>query len=697
MIFLIFFAFLFSLSKTQMTEEESEFLLKKTSKPIFEEKVRELKLDRLVSEKDISFKYDRDKIKEILNKYNFPTNYSFFEDTKAQINVKNQAQCGSCWSFASTTSLSYRFFKKGITVDLSPQEPLSCLIQDCDAGNIPISTQVNLVKNGTVTEECMPYTASDGIVEKCSSSCKDGSEKIKYYAKNAYIIEPIYDEEHYYDYVKVIIDQLINYGPVVSSIYAYEDFRSGKFCPDVYSYDGISEYSGGHAIAIVGYGIYNNKYFWLIQNSWGNWCENGFAKIEFGQVGVETVSFSEPYIISNSTESKEISVNLDSIVEKTKCYINYTMDSYDEDLETSFELIFKNNNKSEDKLYYYCGIVPLMNKPSHICLTNIYNLASRGTYELYQYSSLGKENKIKLINNKFKINTSTEFYITILYKDNTKLYVSESGSKILIMSYNCDECVFKYNIYPNIDSNPFEDCKQINFNNLESNNSYYYYTNIYLVSCTIKEKEIGYFNYSYNNNNNSRMLYDNICGLRYPIQATIYKLDKTKYALLRIKDFILPNDYYLDVQNSEIILLADVEGSIYGFTSPYNLFYAFIDIENNGNKKTYELSCRPNDIKIISNYTIKCKFNSDKNNKISYNSIILYPYVHQYDTQPYEVIISKSIQKINENEEDEDEDIKPFVKKSSDSGISGGVISIIAIGGGVVIALIIILIICTRK
>ena len=86
------------------------------------------------------------------------------------------------------------------------------------------------------------------------------------------------------------------------------------------------------------------------------------------------------------------------------------MDSYDEDLESNFELIFK-NNKNEDKLYYYCGIVPLMNKPSHICLSNIYNIASYGTYELYQYSSLGKENKIKLINNKFKINISTEFLL----------------------------------------------------------------------------------------------------------------------------------------------------------------------------------------------------------------------------------------------------------------------------------------------
>ena len=679
-----------------MTNEERESLLKRTSKPIFEEKAREQKLDRLMSEKDISFKYNRDKIKEILIKYNFPTNYSFFEDTKAPINVKDQANCGSCWSFASTTALSYRFFKKGISINLSPQEPLSCLIQSCKAGNIPISTQLNLLKNGTVTDECIPYTASDGIVEKCSSSCKDGSEKIKYYSKNAYIIEPIYDEEHYYDYVKIIIDQLINYGPVYSSIRLYEDLRYGQYCPEVYSYDGISEYTGGHAIVIVGYGLYNNKYFWLIQNSWGNyWCENGLSKIEFGQVGIETVSFSEPYIINNYTKTKEISVNLDSIVEKTNCYINYTMDSYDEDLENNFELIFK-NNINEDKMHYFCGIVHLMNKPSRICLSNINNIASYGTYELYQYSSLGNENKIKLINNKFKINIPTEFLITILYSNNKKLYVSEIGSKILIMSYNCDECVFKCNIYPNINSKHFEDCRQINFNNLENKNNLYN-DRIYLVSCTIRENEIGYFNYSYNNNNNndSKIIYDNICGMKNSIDAIIYKLDKTKYPLLRIKDFILPNDYYLDIQYSEIILMADVEGSISGFSSTNNLFYVFFDIENNNKRKTYELYCTPNDIKIISNYTIKCKFNSDNKNKISYNRVILYPYVHQYDTQPYEVIISKSIQKLNET--DKYESIKPFIKRSSDSGLSGGAISGIAIGAVGVLAIIIIIIIYAKK
>ena len=653
MILPLVFAFLIAQVKTQMTKEEREDLLKRTSKPIFEEYIKEQNYDRLEKGKDISFKYNKDKIKEIINEYNFPQNYNFFEDSNAEINVKQQGSCGACWSFASTTALSYRFFKKGINVDLSPQDPLSCLNKDCNDGNFQIPSQLNLLKNGTVTEECLPYTAKNGNVEKCSSSCKDGSEKIKYYSKNAYYIEPIYDEEHYYDYVKVIIDQLINYGPVVGSFKVYEDFFSNKHCPNVYSYDGISEFDSVHSVAIVGYGLYKNKYFWLIQNSWGyGWCDNGFSKIEFGQI--ESFDFSEPYIMNNSNETKEISVKLVNIVEKAICYINFTLDSYDEDLENNFELVFK-NNKNEDKIYYYCGIVPLMNKTSHVCLNDM-SKPLLGTYELYNYSSLGKENKFKIINNKFKIRLSEETFITILFSNNKKLYVSEIGSKILLMSFNCDECKFKYNIYPTLYLNRFKECEQINFNNLESKNSYFS-KKFYLVSCSIQENEIEYFKYSYKNNSDSKMGFDMTCGRRYYIDAVIYKLDKTKYPLLRIKDFILPSDDYLDIEHSEFKLIADVEGSTSGFTSTNNLFYIFIDIENNDTMKSYELYCKPNDIKIKRNYKIICKFNSNSKKKISYNNVILYPYVHQFDTQPYEVIISKNIIK-NKNERNEIESIE---------------------------------------
>ena len=64
---------------------------------------------------------------------------------------------------------------------------------------------------------------------------------------------------------------------------------------------------GNHAITVVGYGVLDNKIYWLIQNSWdSNWCDNGFIKMEIGQF-IE-VSFSQP-LISNSTITPDLFIH----------------------------------------------------------------------------------------------------------------------------------------------------------------------------------------------------------------------------------------------------------------------------------------------------------------------------------------------------------------------------------------------------
>ena len=64
------------------------------------------------------------------------------------------------------------------------------------------------------------------------------------------------------------MDQLVTKGPVVSGIDVYYDFYilhkdSEKCKNEVYTYDGKSEYVGGHALTLVGYGFLDNKYYWL--------------------------------------------------------------------------------------------------------------------------------------------------------------------------------------------------------------------------------------------------------------------------------------------------------------------------------------------------------------------------------------------------------------------------------------------------
>ena len=154
--------------------------------PIIKNKtINEEKITQNSNEKS-GIKYDIDKITDIFQNLNIPQNYNFIEETNAKVHIRDQGNCGSSWSIASTTALSYRYHKIGIDIDLSPQYPLSCYIRDCENDNYGIDPQLNLVKNGTVSEKCFPYSSEKEIIKECPLSCKDGSELKKYYAKNAY-------------------------------------------------------------------------------------------------------------------------------------------------------------------------------------------------------------------------------------------------------------------------------------------------------------------------------------------------------------------------------------------------------------------------------------------------------------------------------------------------------------------------------
>ena len=80
-----------------------------------------------------------------------------------------------------------------------------------------------------------------------------------YYSKTAYSTQIYYYGGDYYDIVTIIIDQLVNYGPVIADIDLYKDFSDLYYsnnCSEIYKYDGYSYYTGGHAIVIVRFKIF---------------------------------------------------------------------------------------------------------------------------------------------------------------------------------------------------------------------------------------------------------------------------------------------------------------------------------------------------------------------------------------------------------------------------------------------------------
>ena len=233
-------------------------------------------------------------------------------------------------------------------------------------------------------------------IEPCPTSCKDHSKYEKYYAQNAYMTQDYYSEDTFYEIVTLIIDELINNGPVVSSIMVYKDFmdlcNNQKQCHDtVYRYDGHSKKEGGHAVVIVGYGYLNNQFYWLIQKSWGkNACDKGFVKIEFGQINVESVAFSEPYIPNEQYPPEEIPVSLNKMDEFCDITVFSTLskDKWKNTLDIRF--IHSNIEKNFD---YQCGKKDIKNKGKIIqCYYEIKNyFANKGIYEFNNSQSLGIE------------------------------------------------------------------------------------------------------------------------------------------------------------------------------------------------------------------------------------------------------------------------------------------------------------------
>ena len=124
-----------------MTEEKRNYLLNRYTKKIDPLKSKIFApLNAVYNRED--FTYDPDEIKALIESNGFPESYNFIEDKNPPVNIKDQKSCGACWAFATTTALSYRYYLKGVNVDLSPQSLLSCYVKDCDEGGYILDANI---------------------------------------------------------------------------------------------------------------------------------------------------------------------------------------------------------------------------------------------------------------------------------------------------------------------------------------------------------------------------------------------------------------------------------------------------------------------------------------------------------------------------------------------------------------------------
>jgi cathepsin B len=200
--------------------------------------------------------------------------------------VRDQQQCGSCWAFGASESLSDRFAISSagkVNKVLSPEDLVSCDSSDygCGGGYME-NAWVYLENTGIVTDTCFPYTSGDGTEAPCQTKCTDGSAWTKYKCQAGTRVNPQTVDE--------IKSELYNHGPMEGAFTVYEDFfnyKSGVYTPT------STSVAGGHAIKVLGYGTESGKKYWLCANSWGSgWGMDGFFKIEQGTCDIDTQIFS---------------------------------------------------------------------------------------------------------------------------------------------------------------------------------------------------------------------------------------------------------------------------------------------------------------------------------------------------------------------------------------------------------------------
>jgi cathepsin L len=181
--------------------------------------------------------------------------------------VKDQGQCGSCWSFSATGSLEgQNFASTGRLTSLSEQNLVDCdnLSFGCDGGNMV--TAFNYVKNngGLDTEASYPYEARQGL-------CRFDPAHIGGHCSGHVNIRQGDEDD--------LLAAAATVGPVSVAIDAsrlsFQFYESGVYYEPLCSSTTLD-----HGVLVVGYGTLSGEDYWLVKNSWGSsWGERGYIQM----------------------------------------------------------------------------------------------------------------------------------------------------------------------------------------------------------------------------------------------------------------------------------------------------------------------------------------------------------------------------------------------------------------------------------
>jgi cathepsin F len=197
--------------------------------------------------------------------------------------VKDQGQCGSCWTFGTTGDVEgTSFLKNGKLVPLSEQQLVSCNVnqddQGCNGGLQEVAFEY-VIGTGLTTESAYPYTSEYGKQGKCiNSKITAPLQKISSWVQ-------VSDKASGEAGMKTALTLS---GPITIGINAehLQVYRKGIMDPSICR---SGEYYLDHAVLITGYGVGRDGLeqdveYWTIKNSWAtDWGEKGYFRIKYGE------------------------------------------------------------------------------------------------------------------------------------------------------------------------------------------------------------------------------------------------------------------------------------------------------------------------------------------------------------------------------------------------------------------------------
>jgi hypothetical protein len=158
----------------------------------------------------------------------------------------------------------------GTTVDLSEQTLVSCSGTGSCSGGSPASASNYVRDVGLPLESCFGYTATNNL---CSNACPD-------WQQDTYSIIGWHNAATTSITAEAIKNAVYTYGPVIATMYVYNDFFSYR--SGVYSY-ATGAYAGAHAVLVVGYD--DTLQAFVVKNSWGTgWGAAGYFMIAYSEV-----------------------------------------------------------------------------------------------------------------------------------------------------------------------------------------------------------------------------------------------------------------------------------------------------------------------------------------------------------------------------------------------------------------------------